>query len=268
MEVDHAAVVHLVDVVAREHDDVVGREAVDEVDVLVDRIGRASIPASHIPHARVGLEHVDAAGWRVEVPRRTCANVAIEDEGLVLRENAHHPDAGVCAVRKRKVDDAVLATVGYRGFGSKACEHAEPAALSACQYHGDAFLVLVHLPNPPQVLLIFEIHRRQRWNVNTGVVGPAFESAATRLYLDGFSLACAAEALLVTREHPHQRPFVRKAHDKPSDGVRREITAAQDVIHDVRSRNLARRGAWHNAAQEGNGVFVAVVLVGPEKAFR
>ena len=40
----HPLVVHLVDVIASEHDDVLGRVGVDDVDVLENCVGRAGVP--------------------------------------------------------------------------------------------------------------------------------------------------------------------------------------------------------------------------------
>ena len=44
MEAQHLGVVHLVDVVAREHDQVPRVLAQDGVEVLIDRVGRAEVP--------------------------------------------------------------------------------------------------------------------------------------------------------------------------------------------------------------------------------
>ena len=40
----HRLVVHLVDVIAGQDDEVFGRVALDDVDVLVDRVGRPRVP--------------------------------------------------------------------------------------------------------------------------------------------------------------------------------------------------------------------------------
>ena len=68
---EHALVVHLVDVVAGQHDDVVRAIAVDDVDVLIDRIGGAGVPLV-LRRALAGgqdIEALVALGLRKAQPR-------------------------------------------------------------------------------------------------------------------------------------------------------------------------------------------------------
>ena len=62
-------VVHLVDVVAGEDHDGVGRVVLDDVDVAQDRVGRAAVPLGDAAAGDVRLEQLDAAVVAVEVPR-------------------------------------------------------------------------------------------------------------------------------------------------------------------------------------------------------
>ena len=57
---DHLARVHPVDVIGTEHDDVVGPLIMDQVEVLVDRIGRADEPARPAAHLGRHRGHVVA----------------------------------------------------------------------------------------------------------------------------------------------------------------------------------------------------------------
>ena len=98
MQADHVAVVHLVDVVTREDHDVIRVESLDEADVLVDGVGRAQIPMAFVAHMRVGREHVSAAIVRVQIPRSTIADVAVQNERLILRQHADDVDARIGAV--------------------------------------------------------------------------------------------------------------------------------------------------------------------------
>ena len=61
VEGDQPAVVHLVDVVAREHEHQVRRAALDEREVLRDRVGGALVPVGRRASAE-GLVDLDAAG--------------------------------------------------------------------------------------------------------------------------------------------------------------------------------------------------------------
>ena len=49
----------------------------------------------------------------VKIPCLSVAYVVVEHEGLILRQDSYGVDTGVNAVRQRKVDDSVLASIGY-----------------------------------------------------------------------------------------------------------------------------------------------------------
>ncbi len=102
-------VVHLVDVVAGEDHDRVGRVVLDHVDVAEDGVGRAAVPLGDPAAGDVRLEHLDAAVVAVEVPRPAEADVVVERAGVVLGEDDDVVDVRVHAVREREVDDPVLA---------------------------------------------------------------------------------------------------------------------------------------------------------------
>ena len=105
---DHLAVVHAVQVVAGQDDDVLGVVALDVADVLIDGVGRAGVPVA----ARLGgvrRQDGDAAVTGVEVPCLASADVGVQQVRAVLREHAHRVDTRVCAVGEREVDDSVLA---------------------------------------------------------------------------------------------------------------------------------------------------------------
>ncbi len=105
---EHALVVHLVDVVAGENDDVLGRVVVDDVDVLEHGIGGAGVPLV-LGHALAGGQDVEAlvAHRLQEVP--AALQVADQAVRLVLGGHRDAPDAGIERVGEREVDDARLA---------------------------------------------------------------------------------------------------------------------------------------------------------------
>ena len=55
---EHQRVIHLVDVVAGQHHHVLGLAALDDVQVLIDRIGRAAVPVLLV-HPLLGGQQVD-----------------------------------------------------------------------------------------------------------------------------------------------------------------------------------------------------------------
>ena len=82
-----------------------------------------------------------AAVRAVEIPRLTRADVAVELQRAVLRQDADGVDTRVGAVRERKVNDAEFAAKRHGGLRHILREHIEPAALPAGKQHGDTFFL-------------------------------------------------------------------------------------------------------------------------------
>ena len=140
---EHIVIIHLVDVVTAQNDDVIGVVIVDKLDVLINRVCGAFVPlARFCVHIR--RKNVDAAAEPVKVPRLTVAYVLVQFKGTILRQHAYRIDAAVYAVGKRKIDDAiregevnnpVLSAEGHRGLCDARRQNAETRALSACKKH-------------------------------------------------------------------------------------------------------------------------------------
>ena len=134
MLLQHRLVVHLVDVIAGEQDDEAGGVALDDVDVLVDGVGGAGIPAADaFAHALAGGEDVEAfvALGAEEVP----AALEVPDEavGLVLGGDADAADAGIERVAEGEVDDAAFAAEIDGGFGAIVGQFLQARAAAAGQ---------------------------------------------------------------------------------------------------------------------------------------
>jgi hypothetical protein len=127
MLAQHHLVIHLVDVVARQDDRIFDAVAVDDVDVLRHRIGRAAIPVRLVHPLRRGQDVQVFVPFR---PEEVPAALAMADQAvrLVLRRNRHLADAGVHRVRQRKVDDPGLAAEIDRRFRAPVGQFLQPAA--------------------------------------------------------------------------------------------------------------------------------------------
>ena len=130
---EQLGVVHLVDVVAGQDEYIFRVIGLQEVDVLVDGVGRAFVPGALFSLPHVGGQDVDAAVGPVQVPGLAVADVGIQLQRPVLGEHPNRVDTGVDAVGQGKVDDAILSSKGDRGFCHVAGEGVETAALSAGQ---------------------------------------------------------------------------------------------------------------------------------------
>ena len=104
MLLEHRLVIHLVDVVAGKNEDVIGLLAADGIDVLIDGVGGALIPVLRDAHLR--RQHFDEIAVAHQ-RRPAAADVAVEAQRFVLRENENAAQIAVEAIGKRDVDDAI-----------------------------------------------------------------------------------------------------------------------------------------------------------------
>ncbi len=133
--VEHAGVVHLVDVVAGEHQHEARRVAAQHLEVLVHRVGGALVPVAIVTLLR-GQELDELVEAPVE-ERPSLLHVVDEPVGMILRRHADPADAGVYAVGEREVDDAELAAEGHRGLRAAGGERAQARAAPAGEDHRD-----------------------------------------------------------------------------------------------------------------------------------
>jgi len=130
---EQGVVVHLVDMITGEHQHMLRLGLAHDVEILVDRIGGAAVPLVIKP--LLGRHHIDelAEVGLQEAP--AALDMADQALGLVLREHADAADAGVHAVRQRKVDDRELAGEGHGRLGAPVGELMQPRASTAGQHH-------------------------------------------------------------------------------------------------------------------------------------
>ncbi len=128
-------VVHLVDMVAGQDHHVVRAGALDDVDVLVNGVGRAGIPLI-FGDALAGGQDVEALV--ALLPEEVPAALKVPDQAvrLVLGGDADATDARIECVREGEIDDARLAAEVDRRFGAPVGQFHQAAAAPACQHIG------------------------------------------------------------------------------------------------------------------------------------
>src|SRR5262249_54918380 len=98
VEVEQHIVIHLVNVVARQDQDVVGVVACDKVQVLPDGIGGALVPIG-IAAALVRLQNLDAAcKAAIQVPGLAAPDMIVEAMRSVLGEDDDVENIGIHAI--------------------------------------------------------------------------------------------------------------------------------------------------------------------------
>ena len=126
VEADHLRVIHLVDMVAGQHDDVAGAFLDDRVEVLVDRVGRAEVPMLADPLLGRQDGHELAQFLRDDAPAGP--NVAVERERLVLGRDEDAAQPRIDAVAEDEIDDPVRSAEVDGGLGAITGERIEPLA--------------------------------------------------------------------------------------------------------------------------------------------
>ena len=144
---EHLVVVHLVDVVAGQDENIFRIIIRDKRDILINCVRRTLVPLRSLA-ALIRRQDADAAAQAVEIPRLARADVGVEHVRLVLGQHADRIDAGVDAVGKRKINNAVFAAKRYSRLCNILGQNIQAAALAACQKHSDAFLFTVHFTSP------------------------------------------------------------------------------------------------------------------------
>ncbi len=144
MVLEHLVVVHLIDVVAGQDQDIIRVIFINKIDVLIDGVCSAFVPFRTL-RTLVGGQCVDAAAHTVKIPGLAGADIGVERVRFILGEHAYRVNARVDAVREREINDLILAAEGDGGLGDLCGQHVQTAALAAGQKHCNAFFLPIHV---------------------------------------------------------------------------------------------------------------------------
>ncbi len=117
MKFQKIVIVHLVDVVARQDQHVLGPGTTDKVHVLVNGVCRALVPI-RVRTPQKGLQERYAAPGPVQVPGPAHADVVVQRTGTVLGGDADVVNPRVDTVAQGKINDAIFASKGHGRLGS------------------------------------------------------------------------------------------------------------------------------------------------------
>jgi len=133
VKADHRTVVHLVDVVAREHQHVQRTVRAEDLHVLPQGVGRALVPLGPKPLLR--RNDLDELAELAAEVTPAALDVLDQRMRLVLRQHRDLADAGIHAIREHEVDDAELAAERGGGLAAILGQVLEP--LAAATGHDD-----------------------------------------------------------------------------------------------------------------------------------
>ena len=135
VKADHRTVVHLVDVIARQHEHVQRPVRTDQLHVLPQRVGCALVPLGAATLLR--RDDLDELAEFAAQEAPALADVLDQRVCLVLRQHRDLPDAGVEAIREHEIDDAELAAEGRRGLAAIFRQLPQSFAATARHDHGE-----------------------------------------------------------------------------------------------------------------------------------
>ncbi|MPN06932.1 hypothetical protein SDC9_154189 [bioreactor metagenome] len=136
VEVQHCAIVHLIDMIPRQNQNIFRIILIDKLRVLIDCVCGSGIPSAIHPR-HIGRQHKHAAVHAVEIPVLSGADVAIQRERPILRQDADGVNIGIHAVAQREINNAIFAPERHGGFCHAGGKHAKAASLSAGEQHCD-----------------------------------------------------------------------------------------------------------------------------------
>ena len=109
--------------VAGQNENMLWLKFVDKLDVLVDSVGSALVPAGLLVVTLVGGQNLGAGVSLVQAPGLTVADVLIQLQRLILSQNTDGVDTGIDTVGQGEVNDTVLAAEGNRRLRGLPSQH-------------------------------------------------------------------------------------------------------------------------------------------------
>ena len=147
----HPRVVHLVDVIAGEHDEMARVLAQNRVEVLKHRVCGAQIPV--LSDALLRAENLDELAEFIGHDAPAHPDVAPERERLVLERDEDFPQTRVDAVAEREVDDPVGTAEVHGRLRPLLGQRIKALARASRQNHDDDIVLHARpsgvLPRPP-----------------------------------------------------------------------------------------------------------------------
>ncbi len=129
--IQHGRVVHAIQMIAGEDQDMARSRGLDLEELLAHRVRRAFVPALAIGRllGREDLHITRVEG--VELVRRR--DMAMQGDGVVLRQQMHAEDSGIDAVADGDIDQAILARDGHGGLGTHFRERVQTGAAPSAE---------------------------------------------------------------------------------------------------------------------------------------
>ena len=136
METKHSGVVHFVDMIPGQDDEVAGVLAEDRIEVLIHGVRGVLIPV--FADSLLWQENLDELARLFGDDTPAHPDVPVQGQRLVLGRNEHAAQPGVDAVAQNEIDDAVRSAEVDGRFGAILCEGVKPLARATGEDDGEA----------------------------------------------------------------------------------------------------------------------------------
>ena len=97
MEIEHLVVIHLVDMVARQNENIFGRISVNKVEILINGVRGPLVPVGAVVTLVRRQDH-NSAEVAVKIPRLTVADIFVKLKRLILRQHTDGVDTRIDTV--------------------------------------------------------------------------------------------------------------------------------------------------------------------------
>ena len=128
--IQHHFIIHLINMVTWQNQDIFWIICINIVNVLVNGIGCAGIPVTS-GASLIWWENSYSSVVTIQIPRHSDPDVCVQPQRLVLSKYTNRIDPGIDAVAQWKVNDPVLAAKGNCRFCNLCSKHAQSASLTA-----------------------------------------------------------------------------------------------------------------------------------------
>ena len=109
MELEHRIIVHFINVIARQYQQIIRTVGVNEINILGNGICSSAIDIEAFIGFFAGRQHEHATVLGIKTPASARCDVAVKKHGLILRQDTNYVDPAVRTVTEREIHDAVLA---------------------------------------------------------------------------------------------------------------------------------------------------------------
>ena len=109
MIIKHRIIIHFINVIARQYQQIIRTVGVNEINILGNGICSSAIDIEALVCFFAGRQHEHATVLGIKTPASARCDVAVKKHGLILRQDTNYVDPAVRTVTEREIHDAVLA---------------------------------------------------------------------------------------------------------------------------------------------------------------